>query len=125
MSNVFPKEAWRGLYQAALFEPDKTKTAGRISDAEQAIVARVRNLFHHPDNHSAERNALEAALYALSILKLYTCARQNESNDAVIPGLSAMPNRDDTNEDLLPAAMAGDGLSRLTRSWSRCWNYPK
>jgi hypothetical protein len=87
MSNPFPKEAWQELYTAALFETDKSKAAERISAAEQVIVARVRNLFHHPDNPSAERNALDAALYALSILKVYTCAQQKESNEVAIPGI--------------------------------------
>lgn len=87
MSNCFPQEAWQERYKAALFETDKSKAAERIFDAEQVIVARVRNLFHQPDNPSAERNALDAALYALSILKHYTCAQPNVSNESAIPGI--------------------------------------
>lgn len=55
MANCFPKE-WQERYKAALFETDKGKAAGRISNAEQVIAARVRNRFHHPGNFS--RNAM-------------------------------------------------------------------
>ena len=38
-------EIWRELYVAALFETDREKMPSRIADAEQAIVARARELF--------------------------------------------------------------------------------
>jgi hypothetical protein len=85
MSNYSPEEKWQVLYKTALFEADKSKAAEKISDAERAIAARARSLFTHPDNASAERNALDAAFYALGVLKLYTRAPQNESNEGPIP----------------------------------------
>jgi hypothetical protein len=85
MSNSFPGREWQELYRAALFETDKSKAAERISDAEQVIRARVRNLFHHPDNPSTERNALDAALYALGVLKVYN--RRQPSSEAANRGM--------------------------------------
>jgi hypothetical protein len=73
MSSGVGKKEWQELYLAALFETDESKTAGRIADAERMIVERARSLFHHPNSGGAERDALHAALHALSALKL--CAR--------------------------------------------------
>ena len=78
-----PKTSWRKLYKAALFEADKTKIAERISDAERDIVARLRSLFHHKSNVSAERRALDAAVCALSVLNAYTRLRQYKAG---VPG---------------------------------------
>ena len=38
-------ESWRELYTAALFETDRSRISARIAGAEQAIVARARELF--------------------------------------------------------------------------------
>jgi hypothetical protein len=38
-------ESWRELYTAALFETDRSRISARVADAEQAIVARARELF--------------------------------------------------------------------------------
>lgn len=55
---------WRVLYRAAIHEPDRTHITQRISEAEQAIIARARELFHSPERFE-ERDDLEDALYAL------------------------------------------------------------
>ena len=73
------QNSWQDLYRAALFEADKTKTAERIAHAERVIVARARNLFNATSNAWAERSALDAALYALGVLKVYTSARDRNN----------------------------------------------
>lgn len=55
---------WKVLYRAAIHEPDKARIPQRISEAEQAVIARARELFHLPER-SEERDELEEALYAL------------------------------------------------------------
>jgi hypothetical protein len=65
---------WRALYRSALFETDRTKLPGRISNAEQAIVARGRQLFGSCTD-DMEDEALDDALYALRALK--SCLRLN------------------------------------------------
>jgi hypothetical protein len=55
---------WRVLYRAAIHEPDRTRIPQRISEAEQAVIARGRELFHSPEKFE-ERDELEDALYAL------------------------------------------------------------
>jgi hypothetical protein len=55
---------WKVLYRAAIQEPDRTRTPQLISAAEQAVIARCRELFHSPEKFE-ERDELEDALYAL------------------------------------------------------------
>ena len=38
--------SWRDLYQAAIHEPDMDKLSERITDAESALVIRMRELFY-------------------------------------------------------------------------------
>jgi hypothetical protein len=64
----------RARYRSALFETDRTKLPGRISNAEQAIVARGRQLFGSCTDDT-EDEALDDALYALRALK--SCLRLN------------------------------------------------
>ena len=84
MSNPDPKP-WLELYREALFELDKTKIPERIGLAEQAIAARARSLFTQPQNASVERNALDAACQALSILKFYKLRPENISGSVSEP----------------------------------------
>jgi hypothetical protein len=58
-------DRWHELYKAALFETDKKKIPTRIADAEQAIVARTRELFFSTTDNIEEDQALDDALYAL------------------------------------------------------------
>jgi hypothetical protein len=61
--------SWRELYTAALFETDRTRIPARIADAEQAIVARARELFSANNDTIEEDQALDDALYALRALR--------------------------------------------------------
>ncbi len=55
---------WKSLYRAAILETDRSLVAQRVSDAEQAVLARGRQLFHGAATPE-EQEALEDALYAL------------------------------------------------------------
>jgi hypothetical protein len=64
---------WEERYMAALFELDKSKLDGRISEAEAAIVQRIREFFQAGGDSMPtqlrERQALDAALDALRALR--------------------------------------------------------
>jgi 2-keto-3-deoxy-galactonokinase len=60
---------WRTLYTAALFEADRNRVPTRIAEAEQAIVARARELFSAGNDTIEEDQALDDALYALRALQ--------------------------------------------------------
>jgi hypothetical protein len=72
---------WQEFYRAAIAERDAGEAADLIAHAEEIIVSRTRTLFDqslfHPSigaayKHGQERSALDAALYALSVLKQYS-----------------------------------------------------
>jgi hypothetical protein len=69
--NTDERSSSQEIYGTALFGADRTKIAERIGEAERGIVARARSLLHDQGNVSAERSALDAALYALSVLTIY------------------------------------------------------
>lgn len=56
---------WRALYHAALFETDREKVPERITEAEQAILNRIKELFVIPTDHIEEDLILDDALYGL------------------------------------------------------------
>ena len=61
---------WRELYTAAVFERDKCRMSERIAHAEWALLLRARELFYAGGgDYSQEQQALEAAMYALNVLK--------------------------------------------------------
>ncbi len=60
---------WHSLYQAALFEKDRSTVPTRIRQAEQAILARIRELLGLTYDHIEEDQILEDALYALTALR--------------------------------------------------------
>lgn len=62
-------ENWRELYTAALFESNRELLPERIADAQQAIVARARQLFLTGKDTIEEDQALDDALYALRALQ--------------------------------------------------------
>jgi hypothetical protein len=64
-----PTNAWHSLYQAALFETDRSKVPARIAEAEKAILSRVRELFVVETDHIEEDQILDDALYALRALR--------------------------------------------------------
>ena len=55
---------WRTLYRAAILETNKGALPNRVSEAEEAVLAREREIFY---GHASveEKEALEDALYAL------------------------------------------------------------
>jgi hypothetical protein len=68
MSTSFPaglnQTDWRTLYRAAILEANNNILPQRILEAEQAVVARGRELFH--DRATLEEmDELEDALYTL------------------------------------------------------------
>jgi hypothetical protein len=69
--------AWHVLYHAALFETDRDRIPQRITEAENAILSRFKELFlthaHHIEHadHLEEDVVLDDALYALRALR--TC----------------------------------------------------
>jgi hypothetical protein len=73
MTNGVPSpsnlQKWRTLYTAALFETDRNRVPERIAEAEQAIVARARELFSVGNDTIEEDQALDDALYALRALQ--------------------------------------------------------
>ena len=64
-----PANSWHSLYQAALFETDRSMVPQRITEAEQAILSRVRELFGVETDHIEEDQILDDALYALRALR--------------------------------------------------------
>lgn len=64
-----PNLAWHTLYQAALFETDRSKIPDRIAEAERAILDRVEELFVVKTDHIEEDQVLDDALYALRALR--------------------------------------------------------
>jgi hypothetical protein len=61
--------AWKDLYKAALFEVDKTRLSDRIVQAEEALVARARELFYAAGDNIEEEQALDDTMYALHALR--------------------------------------------------------
>ena len=61
--------SWHSRYQAALFETDRKLIPGRISEAERAILNRVKELFGVGSDHIEEDQILDDALYALRALR--------------------------------------------------------
>ena len=66
---VSPSKSWKELYRAALYETDKSKLSERIANAEWALALRARELFHTGREHLQERQAVDAAIYALHALR--------------------------------------------------------
>ncbi len=64
--------SWHALYEAALYETDREKVPERISQAELAILDRIRELFVTSGDHIEEQQFLDDALYALQALR--SCA---------------------------------------------------
>ena len=55
---------WRTLYRAAILETNKSVLPQRVSEAEEAVLTRGREIFYDPATLE-EKEALEDALYAL------------------------------------------------------------
>jgi len=61
--------SWRELYRNAILEADHKKLPALISVAEEALVARTRELSHEAGDTIEEQHALDDALYALKALR--------------------------------------------------------
>jgi hypothetical protein len=63
-------QQWKELYKAALFENDRERLPALISQAQKAAMVRLRELLlGHQTDCRAERQALDNALYFLSLLE--------------------------------------------------------
>ena len=62
---------WKTLYRAAIFETNANVIPKRLSAAEQAILARGRELFQQTGNSEEfeEREEVDIALYCLRAYK--------------------------------------------------------
>ena len=69
---------WHVLYQAALFETNRQVIPGKIAEAENAILNRIKELFLAQTDHIEEDQILDDALYALRALR-----------NCVVPEISA------------------------------------
>jgi hypothetical protein len=68
-TRCIPKRTnWRDLYRAAISETDKNMIALRLSEAEEAVLARAREVFYGGFDLE-EWAALEEALGALDAIK--------------------------------------------------------
>jgi len=68
--NPYPRE-WKEKYRAAIFQTHSPETMKRLSDAEDAIVLRMRELFLDTGaDVEEERAARDDATYALRALKI-------------------------------------------------------
>ena len=72
MNPAFPpgpnRPDWRTLYRAAVLETNRSFVPLRVSEAEEAVIARVREAFYDHGTRE-EKDALEAALHGLHALK--------------------------------------------------------
>ncbi len=55
---------WKTLYRAAILETNKNAIPQKVSAAEQAVVARARELFYKGGTRE-ERNAVDHAMHVL------------------------------------------------------------
>ena len=60
--------SWKELYQRAISETDLTKLPERITDAENALVLRARELFYSSGN-GIEEESLDDAMCILHALR--------------------------------------------------------
>jgi hypothetical protein len=63
-----PNRNWRTLYRAAILETNSMVLPQRVSEAEEAVLARGREIFYG-DGTPEEKEALEDSLYALRAFK--------------------------------------------------------
>ena len=68
-SNYSENTNWRELYRAAILELDQTQIPPRITQAENAIAERSRELFDEDGVNAEETQALDDASYFLQALR--------------------------------------------------------
>lgn len=65
-----PPYPWYNAYMSALFEIETDSLERRISEAECELMTRERQIFHgNGADYAQERNAVTAALHALTALR--------------------------------------------------------
>jgi hypothetical protein len=62
-------QSWKDLYQAAIHESDMDKLSERITDAESALVIRMRELFYSSGDKFEEEESIDDALSILHALR--------------------------------------------------------
>jgi hypothetical protein len=62
-------QSWKDLYQVAICESDVNKLPERITDAETALVMRVRELFYTSGDKFEEDESLDDAMCVLHALR--------------------------------------------------------
>jgi hypothetical protein len=62
-------QSWRDLYQAAIHESDMSKLSERITDAESALVIRMRELLYESGDKFEEVESIDEALCILHALR--------------------------------------------------------
>jgi len=65
----FDAHSWKDFYQAAICESDVNKLPERITDAETALVMRVRELFYASGDKFEEQESLDDAMCILHALR--------------------------------------------------------
>ena len=69
---------WKILYRAAILETNKSVLPQRVSEAEEAVILRGRELFYG-NGDPEEEEALDDALYAL---RAFSTACQSQEAEA-------------------------------------------
>jgi hypothetical protein len=78
---------WKAAYRAAILEPNRYTIPQRVSEAEEEICARARELSQHSGAEvEIERDALDQALDSLRALRH---AAENSYSPAIRHGSSA------------------------------------
>jgi hypothetical protein len=87
MKTAFPRcddhGDWKSLYRAAILETDKNILLQKGSEAEQAVLARGRQLFYYGGT-GEEQELLEDALYALRAFKSASEDLEDEIGSAAL-----------------------------------------
>ena len=82
MATSFPSPThtdWKILYRAAILETNKSVVPQRVSEAEEAVLLRGRELFYG-NGDPEEEEALDDALYALRAFR--TACQYDEAEAA-------------------------------------------
>ena len=90
MTSAFPPspDCWKTLYTAAILETNKRLLSRRVSEAEEAVRVRGREMFYGYGT-SEEKEELEDALYALRALR--TASQHTEAARESVHDLNPDP----------------------------------
>lgn len=103
--SYYDKEKWYGVYGLALLELERALMAGRISDARNAIAARLEELRSLSEPRDREREVIDGALRNLRVLereeaRLADADQKRILNDTFqkLRALRPSPDRDNSPE---------------------------